>query len=655
MSNQPKLKIRTGEEASRIAIAVRDGVQQEDGTFIKLTPEQEATAMAALRQYAAERQEALDFQEAQRDPETGELPAKPITKVFDPTANADPGSPVEDVLRRSGGAIQAAITMATGAMAEPGAGAAGLATGILTGGNTDAAAAVIADVQDALTFDPVTDTGAEMLQGVLKPLAKIEEGVDWVASNASLGNPFAASMIKTSMLGGLEIAGMRGAQRVRIPKKLKEIQDQAAELGIQLDANNMQSSIIEAAERMTPTERAANAGFLQEAMRQAAAESQKAVAAQFDRAREGRAFVNVKDVNQLAGHMAKELQEQGFDFRSAGMKDIVQQLDDLTNMGTSQRPGTIVDRQGRPFSGTERLTQRVQDVETIRRRLVRLGRSQDPNVRGAANRMKGMMDDWMDHQLAEGLIGGDPAVIKLWKDARIAHTDYMRNFKEDRMIKNLIEKEATPEQVRAWIMGMSAIGAKANAATTINRMKQVLGDSHPAIEGIRQDMLFEIAAPLLKDKPNFGQFIANYDKLIGNNPSLVKSLGLDQGSMRQLRDFAVTAEKMGPNPSVFNQGLLVRGLATFFVGHNLARKALKVNLARNIGSMLFGVDRVTQRAILADLTGAAYGKPILPRNGPAAALFIASNSLSIADDTIQKRKDEAQEAARKAAEGHPVL
>ena len=651
------IKVRTGEEAQNLAQAVQNGVPQEDGSFIPLTPEQKTAAMAGLRQYAAERKQVSDHVESQRDPDTGELPERPDLMVIDPTVD-DNGDVIQeslasDVLRRTGGAMQVGLTFGTGVVAEPLAGIAGL----MHIGDPDRAAQVVASVQDALTFEPRTETGKDMLNGVAAPLSKIEEGADWIASNVSMGNPYAATAIKTTLLGGVELLGMKGAGRVRIPQKLRDIQNAAKELGIELDANNMQSSLLEAAQRMTPDQRAANAGFLQEAMRQAAEASKQLVDQKFTDARAGRAFVETREVRTLAKQMEQALLEEGFTFNSPGMETIGARLDALANIAT-ERPGLRT----QPKNQTPRITQQVKDVELIRRQLVQDARSGTPSARTAANKMKGMMDDWMDHQLANDLISGNPAVIQMWKDARLAHTDYMRDFKADRAIKNLIEQEATPQQVRAWVVGMSAIGARANAAVTVRRMQDILGKNHPAIEGIRQDMLFEVAAPLLTAKPNYSQFVANYDKLMsqhGGRGGIVEALGLNETSMKQLRDFALTAEKTNPNNTILNTELLARGLATYFVGHQLARKALKVNFVRNVGSLIFGVNRVTKRGILADLTNSIHGQPIAPRGSAAAGAFIAANALSFAEDVVDKDRQqiaEANKAAAKAREGqNPLL
>ena len=87
------------------------------------------------------------------------------------------------------------------------------------------------------------------------------------------------------------------------------------------------------------------------------------------------------------------------------------------------------------------------------------------------------------------------------------------------------------------MLGATAMGARKEAVSTIQRLKGVLGDSHPAIEGIRQDFLFTVAEPLFKDRPNFGQFVDRYDSIIRNNGPLVRELGLDTGNFRELLDF----------------------------------------------------------------------------------------------------------------------
>ena len=159
-------------------------------------------------------------------------------------------------------------------------------------------------------------------------------------------------------------------------------------------------------------------------------------------------------------------------------------------------------------------------------------------------------------------------------------------------------------------------------------MKEILGDNHPAIEGIRQDFLFEIAEPLLKAEPNFAQFTRNYDATIRRNPALVKELGLNQGDLSQLYHFAEVQKRLPKNQRLMSLKDITKGLSQFFVGHKIAKAALRVNISRNIANLFVGADRVGQKQILMELVGAKYGEPAIPKGGPLAAQFIAGAALT---------------------------
>ena len=631
------LKVRSAEEATNLAVAVRDGVEQEDGTRKLLSPEQKQVALGALRAYQIDVDENNAAMNAQRDPVSGELPDNPKLRVVDNAqVSEDPDGLGSDLWRRTQGVFALGTTMATGTIAEPIAGLNGLIT-LMRGGSADQAAEAVNGVQQAMTFMGKSETSKDMMNSVMVPLAKIEEAADWTASTLSMGNPYAATAIKTALIGGIEVLGLKGAGRVKIPKALADIQAKAKEMGISLDVNNMQSSILEAAGRMTPTERAANAGFLQTAMRQAAEASKQGVKQAYDTARESRAFVDVKEAKALAGATAKDLADAGFDLQK--MPTLMERLTEIGELGTQRTTGNVIQTpSGRVAMNpkTERITAQMRDWEQIRQRVNKDARVADVNEAAALNRLRDNMDDWMDHQLLNDMVDGDPAAIGAWKAAREQYKDYFTDFKEDRMIRNMIEKGSTPEEVRAWMSGMSAIGAKASAGRTMDALKRVLGDDHPAIEGVRQDFLFEVAAPLLRENPSFGGFIANYDKMIANNPSLVRSIGLDQTNLKALRDFAVTAEKLPKNQSILSAAGLTRGLAQFFVGHRIARAALRVNLTRNVANLFFGIDRVSKKSILFDLTNSIHGTPILPRTSAGAAAFITARSVSTAEEAIDR-------------------
>ena len=102
--------IKTGQEAEQAALAIRDGVQQEDGSYRQLHPQEKQVLLGALRQYSAERQMVME-DVRRRESEGEEVPDGKITTVIDRTVNPETGKVDEegymsDLLRRTGGRHQ---------------------------------------------------------------------------------------------------------------------------------------------------------------------------------------------------------------------------------------------------------------------------------------------------------------------------------------------------------------------------------------------------------------------------------------------------------------------------------------------------------------------------------------------------------------------
>lgn len=499
------------------------------------------------------------------------------------------------------------------------------ATGMLLGKRPDEAAEHIEWLSDAMTFQPKTSRGKMLLEDVAAPLAAIEQGASDIAWNLSMGNPTAAAFIKSALVGAPELLlpskGSVNAVRTQrtLARKAKEIEAIADDLGVRVDSENMGADIVEAANRMTPSERAANAPALREAMLEASNAAKARKDALYESARQTDTWVETRAVSDLSADIRTSLIDRGYDLEE--MPIVRKRLADLETTGPD---GTIAN---------------LSEFEKVRKR-VNANRSASPSENSALNQLKRQMDGFLDNEfnkiaIGEGsAIGGDMAGVQAWKSAREAHATWKRNFSEDKAIAQLIKMEATPEQYRQWLMGASALNARKEAASTIGRMRNVLGDNHPAIEGIRQDFLFEVAEPLLKAQPNFGQFVRNYDAIIRKNPSLVKELGLKGRDLDQLYTFAQVQSKIPPGKVQFAVTDLTRGLAQFFVGHNIAKASLRVNMARNITNMLIGTDRISKKQILAELAGARQGSEIaIPRASPLAAQFIAGAALTGLPDT----------------------
>jgi hypothetical protein len=378
---------------------------------------------------------------------------------------------------------------------------------------------------------------------------KLEEKIDDISVKGGRGNPFAAAMIKTVLLGAPELVSgaVGGVRRVKVLKKLKDAQKFADAHGINTGPTAIKSSLVESVERMTPDEFAANQPQLRKQLMDAEIAQKKAVTQKFEEAKTTDAYVNADNIEDFGRGLRDELVREGYDLDE--MAKVQKTLGDIENIRATKPGVGKRDNLGEFGSGAVPKTfQRgkvidvqLNDLQLIRKRINKRF-STDASQNSALTLAKSRLDDFLDTQFTKDAIRGDATAVAKWKGARDAFIDYKKNFKEDTFIRKMVEADATPEQYRRWLVGASAMSARPQVASTIKRLKGILGENSPQMDAIRMDLLHDIARPIFegggKGQPNFKGFVANYDKVIKRNPSLVKELGLDNSELQALRDFA---------------------------------------------------------------------------------------------------------------------
>ncbi|KKL88976.1 hypothetical protein LCGC14_1919330, partial [marine sediment metagenome] len=483
---------------------------------------------------------------------------------------------------------------------------------------------------DLITLDPWSDRGKEMLEKVAAPLIRLEQKVDDVSWDLSGGNPFAAALIKGTLLGTPEIflptKGVWKAGRANrlIEKRIKEFQNKASDLGIRVEMDNLAADVVDATRSLTPEYKAQNAPLLEKAMREAEVIAKNKKNAAYEAAKQTDAWVETRSVRQLGESLEARLLEEGYDLTSKTMKPVRDALDDFRSAGLGFEEGGS-------------LSARLNQFDLLYKRVgKKYGR--EPQVNKALTKIKKGMNDFLDNEFiavtqeSRGALSGDLSAIQAWKDARAANTTWKKNFHEDKFIAKMIAKEMTSEEIAFALMGGTAMGARREMASTVARLKEVLGKDHPAIQGIKNDFLYEVASPLLGEKPNFTLFVRQYDKMIRNNPSLVKELGLKESSLTPIYEFSKLQTRL-PAKHRLETGDMTRGLSQFLVGHQIARAALRVNISRNIANYVLKTDRVGAKQMLADMAGLKYGEVLIPKYSPIAAEFIAGAALTGIPDT----------------------
>jgi len=533
-----------------------------------------------------------------------------------------------DAAKDIGGAVDFAKTILTGAAGEIIGGfgtTLGVALGLI---KPEDAKESIEATSNLLTVMPWTERGGDILEAVAVPLMELEEGGTDLSFALAKGDPEVATLIKTAMFGGAELLlpGPKGVKSFlnsrRLARQVKEMKTIADDLGINLAMDEYASSVVELASRMTPDQRAQHMPYLIEKLDEAAGAARARKDAAYEVAKRSETWVETRAVRALADDLEAKLFEGGYDVNGPDMKVVRDTLDDMRTSDLGPQ-GSF---------GGDSIAVRLGQLELVRKRANQRWKPNNDKPNKALGEIKHGIDRFIDNEFNKiaqeqgSAISGDTAGVLAWKEARELNATYKKNFKEDKVIRSLIEKESTPEQYSAWLIGASAMGARKEAASTVARIKTILGDNHPAIESIRQDILFSVAEPLLRDAPAWKTFLNNYNRVIKNNPSLVRELGLDVGDLKQLHDFALVQTRL-PHGVPVTVADMTTAVSRFFAGHKIARATVRVNFFRGALNKMVGLNRVGQKEILLDLLGLKSGEPAIPRTSPVWAQFMADTAM----------------------------
>jgi hypothetical protein len=542
---------------------------------------------------------------------------------------------------------EVAGTIGTGAVSSITAAAFG-ATAMLFGRDPAQTASDVEHYSQLGTYMPKGERGQELLEDIAEPLMKLEEGASDLSWWLADGNPAAATAIKTTLLGAAELAlpskgaikGMKVGRELR--QRAAEMEKLADELGVDISQSGLAASVVALAKRMTPEQRATHMPYLRDQLKAA---SEKAIArkdALYAEADAAKTYVNTRSVDALVKGIRGDLAKR-FDLDEMPR---VQRVLKKLHFDTGPKPSVLLESLGVP----EKLPPVVVDLrkfENVRKKInndISDALVRKPSEAKALIEIKKRMGEFLDNELYEATIdagksaiSGDMTGIQAYKAARAAAADWYKRFDTDKVIVQFINKDATAETMAQWLLGSSATGvaAKREAGAIIGRMKDILGESHPAIRGIRADYLYEVASPLLHpDGPNFNTFVRNYELMVDRNPSLVKALDLKRGDFKELHNLARLQKTLPLDKATARD--VIKRITTITsrlaVGHEIAKAGVKVNLFRDALNLTLQLDRITQKQMFYELAGMKYGDVLLPKKGPLAGQFIAGAALTeIAD------------------------
>jgi hypothetical protein len=254
-----------------------------------------------------------------------------------------------------------------------------------------------------------------------------------------------------------------------------------------------------------------------------------------------------------------------------------------------------LEREG--FIGVNRLHAFRQKLNSDIRKLPSENRDYNQNTEFAAlTAMRDQIDNFMDDQLLADLVNGSPEALDKWREANSWYADYKNRFTEQsrgnrrdiagRAVQRIVQNELTPEKVRNIILGAKNLGGNADAALIVKKLNDEFGNDSPAMDALRQEIFFDISAPLFREIPDVNKFLENYNKFKRENMTLIETLfqgnRLDDfnGLVNTVRAMQRTANQQGTTITRRTPSLS-RYLAVNAFGHGIAQGQLKTAIAES--------------------------------------------------------------------------
>lgn len=515
---------------------------------------------------------------------------------------------------------------------------------------------------------PLTKESNAALMWAAPKLEALDQGMMDVSSWAGDDDPVASTAYYIAMNGLMDMVPVGAAAgaakhtlRAQVAKRSAFVKDMAEKYGVKLNQAEFIDSLLGGfRERGEFTYRAKNMPKLAKDVRAERTASRVERERQKTAARAMGGAVKSGDVKTLAQSARELLTAKSMDIYAPGMKAVRKVLDDMEAIdkvspltGPRKKPGkptNVVDQQ--VAGGTRRV--RVDNNETpqlilpqaLRKELdeVEVKKAEEIAVSlneintfydriTAARRKSSKQDvvtpetnpntalDTIEKQLdiavaakyADDMMGGSEGAIAAWKSAREFQRKHAKLFTAESAVEKIARDGAVATEVRALIVGASDTAPKGTAVRIIRNLKDILGDSHPSIKGIRADFLHEMLRPLMHtDGPKLKQFMNNLDNHMDKNRDLMKELGFSDKDFKELRALGSVAEKLAALGGRSGEGLLSAGfigtaIARLTVGHQIAKAGVRVGIARRVMHVLLGADAVTQKQIIAMLADGVMG------------------------------------------------
>lgn len=265
------------------------------------------------------------------------------------------------------------------------------------------------------------------------------------------------------------------------------------------------------------------------------------VTAAYDKARASNAAVNVGDV----GNLAKEMRQSMQDFDIGALPNATRALRTFESFQELAGGKITAVKVGAMEQWRKRLVNAIQGAERT-----------NPTEAAALKRLRAQYDQFSDTALERGLITGDDAALDAWKNARDARRKVAQRFENDKIVRQLVDGDLSPEHALNTIFGAGKLGSKAASEKALQKMKSVLGPNSQEWKAMREEAFLKLVQN--QDIGARGQDLAvlfsgdkyatALDTAMRNSPTLMKTLFTPSeiGLLQQLKRTALQATNRVP-------------------------------------------------------------------------------------------------------------
>jgi len=275
-------------------------------------------------------------------------------------------------------------------------------------------------------------------------------------------------------------------------------------------------------------------------------------------------------------------------------------------------------------------------------------KASDAQEKMALGKTKDLLDSFVQQMHDTNLMYGDKSVVKDYKRANAFWKEYADLFREDRVIRQVLEdRNATSKELKNWILGSAKSGysdgsarvanlfhkithsptqealrksgfSDAEASNILNNQQNTYGLRPEAFQSLRGEVLFDLLDPILDPvNPRLNEFSQLYEALNKNNRELMSSIFRDPKDIAELDKLnryakaSVRASRSMAGVKIVDDKNVIDGLSTLVGGHELAQQSLIKRITGSTINFIWrgGYDVQDRRALLGELMGVHFDAP----------------------------------------------